>query len=215
MIGQPGSLVNTILVPSLAAAALLLGGAGQAFSQQMRGMDAGTATAYGTALGGQFSKTEGLQLKIELDLSQASGLQDDNTGIILVPAKGLTEEALPEAGKAESGAPLGYLFLTPRFNPLVDDRPPADEQLRVIDYGDGRVTSLILTARHVGGDEWKLLVFGAEQKPLIEAPIYPADESGPGTLSMRVEDVQDEKGTLVLTVFGKYEASITISYKKA
>ena len=200
---------------SLAWAAVLLC-ADAAFSQQMAAMDQGTASAFGAALAGELAKVDGLQLQIEYDPMQASGLLEGTSGIILVPAKGLKEEGFAEAGNAEAGAPLGYLFMTPRFNPLAGDNPAAEGELREIKYGsgDGRATALVLSAKHVAGDEWKLYVFGSGQAPLIEAPVFPADESKPGPLSMRVEDVQDQLATLVVTVFGRYEAPLTISYKK-
>jgi hypothetical protein len=215
IVRQVSQLSTLITVHASLAAAVWLGCATQAIAQQMTSMDSGTAAAYGAALSGEFVKQEGLQVQLDMDTVQTSGLLEGSTGIILVPAKGLDEDELEAAARPEAGAPLAYLFMTPRFNPLVDDKPADDDKLRFIEYGNGsRATALILTAKQVDGGDWRMFVFGKEPTPLLQIPIFPADEPKKGQVTMRVEDVQDEVGTLVVTVFGKYEAPIPISFKK-
>ena len=135
-------------------------------------------------------------------------------GIIVVPGKPLDEQDLQKAVESETGAPLAYLFLSPRFNPLESGKKLDAKKLRTVEYdanGEKKeATALILSVRHVEGDEWRLYVFGADKKPLVESKFFEADDEKDKRLVIRVQDVKDGRGTLVVTVMKKYEASIEI-----
>lgn len=206
---------------ALIAAFVMMTAAPTVFAQELSEMDPGTASIYGTVLAEQFAKKEGLQVKVDVDPQQAVGLVMESTGIILVPEKQLKD---PEEGEVnpdvatEVGAGLGYLFMSPRFNPHFGEDEDKAEKLHSLEItgpeGDTTpATGLLLAARRLEGDDWRLYAYGSDEKPLIDVPFFPAEEAKEGTVRLHVQDVQDEKGTLVITLFGKYEASFPINHR--
>lgn len=176
-------------------------------------MEPATAQTYGKHLAELFSKIKEQQIKVEPTPADSMGLLLGTEGIILVPAK-LAEDELGKLVESETGAPLGYLLLSPRFNPLEAGKKIDAAKLRTVQYeddGDTKdATALILAVRHVEGDDWRLYVYGADRKPLLDVKFFEADDELDKKLAMRVQDVKDGKGTLVVTVMKKYEASIEI-----
>lgn len=204
---------------------MLCGGAGflvlllavSASAQELTVMETETAREYGKLLSDQFAKTEGQQVKVDPSATEAAGLLLGGDGIIVVPSKKLDSDKVAPAVESETGAPLAYLFISPRFNPLDSGKPFDRKKLRTVKYGgdngqEREATSLILTVRHVNGDDWRLYVYGADKKPLIDAKFFEADEPKDINVGIHVTDVKDGKGTLVVTVLKKYEASFEIGH---
>jgi len=199
--------------------------ASPAFAEELKKMDADTAGVYGRFLSEQFAKVKDLQRKVEIDLEKAVGLTAGGEGIILVPTKKLKKGKEHPDAKTKQGAALAYLFLSPRFNPLKDGKSYESKKLRtvVLEGGDRKITAtaLVLALRHVKDDEWRLYVYGSEEKPLIDVRIFEADDDQKGSgqnktntpLDVHVQDVKDGKAALVITVYGKYEASLPIGHK--
>jgi len=111
-----------------------------------------------------------------------------------------------------------YLFMSPCFNPLVDGKPCPAEKLRRLKFTDGEgnereATCLLVTAKHVDGDDWRLYVFGADKKPLIDSRFGESLENAKGNLAIHVNNAKDHKANLVFTVFNKYSASFDIAHK--
>ena len=58
-----------------------------------------------------------------------------------------------------------------------------------------------------------MYVYGSGKKPLIDVKFFDAEDEKKGPMALHVQDVSDGKGTLVVTAFGKYEASFEIGHK--
>ena len=185
------------------------------YAEELSVMEADAVQGYGQYLSDKFTKIEGHQVKVEPDLAAASGLVLGGEGIILVPTK-IDENGDTSALETESGGPLAYLFLSPRFNPLASGSKIDAKKLRTVEYEDDgeskEATCLILALRHVEGDDWRLYVYGSEKEPVLEAKFAEAEQVKDKNLAFHVKDVKDGKGTLVVTVLKKYEASFAIGH---
>ena len=75
-------------------------------------------------------------------------------------------------------------------------------------------TCLLLAVRHVGGDDWRLYVYGAEKKPLIDVPFELAERPDSGPVEIDVENTSLSGGTLAITLFGKYKAGFKVGFQR-
>lgn len=189
--------------------------ASSARADELNEMGPEIAQGYGKFLTELFSKADGLQVKFEVDTDKAVGLVREDEGIILVPRKGLKDGDEPDpAVGTEKGAGLAYLFLSQRFNPTIDGKPVDGAKLRKLKLPDEReATALLVSVRRVGDDDWRLYVFGADAKPLIDTSFAgAADNKGTG-INVKVRDPKNGIATLVVNLFGKYEAGFPIGHK--
>lgn len=163
-------------------------------------------------------ETKEPQVKFEGNPEKAVGLHADRDGIIMVPIKTLKEGSPDKAVETENGAGICYLFMSPKFNPLVEGKPVDAKKLRTVkfqdrDGNDREATALLVTVKHVEGDDWRLYVFGADKKPLIESRWGTANDNAEGDLAMAVTGAKDKKANLVFTLFNKYSAAIEIAHE--
>ncbi len=196
------------------ASLVLLAYASAALAENLGSLDASTAQAYAQHLVEKMADVEGQQVKVEADPASAQGLSADDEGVILVPAKGFKEgEENPEVHN-EKGAGVALLFMSPRFNPVLDGKPVSQDKLHTISYTDGngdekKATCLILAIRNIAGDDWRLYAYGKDAKPLIDSKFGESFGESEGPLAIDA-DTTDKESFLVLTVFGKYSASFKI-----
>jgi hypothetical protein len=183
-------------------------------------MDADTAKEYGGMIAGLFAKElKNPQVKIDGDLDKAVGLVNLTTreGIIAVPVKNFKEDLENKQLETDNGMGLCYLFLSQTFNPVIDGKPVDLKKLRTVKFTDADgnerlATCLLCSAKH-DGDDWKLYVFGSDKQPLVQSPFGEASDAPKGDLALTIQDPTPEKGQLVLNLFGKYSASITVGLK--
>lgn len=196
------------------AAALGLVLAATAEAQQLQPMEPGMAQAYAKHLADEFAKVKDTPVKVDVDASKAVGLVDGREGIIIVPVKGLKEGEVDKEVYLDRGAGLAYLFLSPRFNPVINGKVIPADKLRTVKYDDEgeekEATCLLLSVRNVDGDDWRLYGYGAGQKPLVDTRFIEAEGGSEGDLTVSVKDAKDGKQTLVVTLFGKYSAEFAI-----
>lgn len=195
----------------------------QVQAQELTPADGEIAQQYGTILAEQFAKdvTEP-QVKVDPNFEKAGLLALGMEGLLIIPAKGLDPATATENPDADSekGAGLGILFVSPRFNPLIDGKPIEESKLRTLTFSDGqgteqKATVLLLAAKHVEGEDWRLYVYGSEDKPLIEAQLGPAEEVGDpekDVLTLHPKDVKDNKAQLEVKIFGIYSGSFEIGH---
>jgi hypothetical protein len=157
-------------------------------------------------------------VKVEPDPGKANGVhKPEEVGVLIVPQKGLTEDKLRDAAKAEAGAGVAFLF-TYRLVPVVNGTAVAKEKMRSVtftnDNGDKiEIHCLILAVRHVSDKERRLYVYGIDSKPLIDIPM--SENAGPGTqpAAVEVKEIQDQAGKLFVTLFGKDRASFKVMHQ--
>jgi len=195
--------------------------ASPAFSQELGEADADIAQLYATLLTESLEDVEGKQVEVEPDIEGTVLLALGMEGILIVPTVGLDPEAAigDPAAQSDAGAPLAVMFMSPRFNPLIDGEAIEEDKLRSITFADGegneqKATMLLLSAHNIEGDDWRLNVFGAEEKPLIEAQFGGAEDipDEEETINIMVGEVEDNKALLTVRVFGLYTASFEIGH---
>jgi hypothetical protein len=202
--------------------ACLVFGAGSAASvdDPLEPIPAELIEKVGKRLIDETAKFDKPQVKIEAELSKAYGLhKPGEAGMLVVPQKDLKEsEELAAKFKTEKGAPLAILF-TYRLTPVVDGKVADDSRVREIKFIDDEgaarpVQAMLLSVRQVG-DDYRLYAWGYEDKPLVDAKFSQTDSGGPEPVGLSVKDLDEgtRQGTLVVTVFGKYQASIRMQHK--
>ena len=174
------------------------------------------AQKYGALLAEQADKIEKPQVKVQANAEKANGVHvPEELGLLVVPQQDLEEnEELVAKLNAESGTPLGYLFAL-RVVPIVNGERIDASRLRTVtisDEGGGaaaEVFVLLLAGRQLAEDDYRLYVYGKDKKPLVDAKFSEGSGPGPEPLAVEVKDVNEEsrQGKVVITVFGKYQAS--------
>lgn len=154
-------------------------------------------------------------VKFEVDPDRATGLHAGDDGILIVPVKGLKEGEVNPAVETGNGGGLCYLFLSPCFAPVVDGKAIEGRKLRTVKFNDGNgvereAICLIVTVRHVDGDDWRLYGFGADKAPVINSRFSDATDGGEGALTIAVKGDKENTSNLTLTLFKKYSASFSI-----
>ena len=203
----------------LFATVSLLWFATAARADDLEQIEADSAQKYAKHLTELFQKeTKEPQVKFEVNPDKATGLHAGKDGIIVVPIKTLKEGEVDPAVQTECGGGVCYLFCSQCFHPLVDGKPVDEKNLRKVKFKDGEgndqeAACFLVTARHVDGDAWKLYVFGADKKPLVESSWGESTENKEGDLAIHVRDAKDNKASLVFTLFNKYSSSIAIAHK--
>jgi hypothetical protein len=194
----------------LCAALIALQGFGSAIrAGEMQQMSSESSQRYGQHLSELFEKeNRERQVKFEVDPTQATGLHEDQDGILVVPIKGLKEEVIDPAVVSENGGGLCYLFLSPCYTPVVDGKPIDGKKLRRVKFKNGQgddreAICLVVTVKHVGGDDWRLFAFGAEKTPVIDSRISESQENVDRTLAIQVGGAKDNKANLALTLYKK------------
>lgn len=192
-----------------------------ALAQGLETLDSERAQRVAELLVQKAALIESPQVKIEAEPSRAAGLTFKQEGILVVPKNALKEEDKQENADVdtERGAGLAYLFMTQAFCPVVEGRPAKADGLRTVKVVDRQgtertVTCLLLAVRRITDEDWRLYVYGANKKPLVDAPFDEAERPNSGPVAIDVENASNDKGTLAVTVFGKYKAGFTIAYQR-
>lgn len=157
------------------------------------------------------------QAKFEVDPSQATGVRAGQDGIILVPAKGLKEGNVDPAVETECGGGLCYLFMSPCFAPTVSGKPVDLKKLRTVKFDNGQgeqreAICLLVTVKHVEGDDWRLFGYGPDKSPVINAQFGLAD-AAPDKQPLALKVSGKDNSKLELTLYKKYSAFFNIASK--
>jgi len=190
-------------------------GAVPALAEQLKEFEPQRAQRAAEILVSAAGKIEGPQVKIAADVSKAVGLRLRDDGILAVPQKGLDEEKEDAAVNTDPGAALGYLFMSPGFSLVVQDRCVEAQKLRNVAITDNQGTErtiacFLLAVRQVDDENWRLYVYGADKKPLVDVAFAEATVERPAPVALDIESVSGIRGTLVVTVLGKYRAGFPL-----
>lgn len=184
-------------------------------AEKLAELDSWTAKEYAQYLVEMLAEVKGQQIKVDADAEEAFGLAAGSEGIILVPIAGLKEEEEDADVHTEKGSGLACLFLSPRFNPIVDGKQIPQEKLLTIKYSDDSgveqlATCLLLAARNVAGDDWRLYAYGKDAKPVVDAPFKMVEHQTDKPIAIAVKEAGENDATLEFTLFGKYGANFKI-----
>lgn len=191
-------------------------------ADDVKSIPADEVTKWGARFAKLADKIENPQIKIVADAGNANGVHvPDKFGIMIVPQQELKEsEELAARFKSDSGAALAYLFAY-HMVPVVDGQQIEADRLRSISFADEQGTersvyTFLLTVRQLPEGDYRLYVYGKDEKPIVDARF--SEGAGPGPEPVAVEikdsDKQTREGKVVVTVFGKYEASFRARYKE-
>jgi len=186
-------------------------------------LEAGFAEEFGKRFVAVADQFEQPQIKIQADPRKANGVHvPDKVGVLVVPQKDLQEsEELAAQFKTDKGAALGLLFMYHAV-PVLDDKAVDVGQLRPVKFtdDDGKehtVYALLLAVKQVAEGDYRLQAYGNDPKPLIDAK-FSQEEGGnvaqPVAVAIKDASEDTQRGKLVVTVFGKYQASFPCGYKE-
>lgn len=158
----------------------------------------------------QVGEVKDAQLKITPDVEHADALKAGEAGILVLPDKKLTAEALEKAGT--EFVPVGQLYFK-SVAPAKDGRVTANDKLRVVTFDDKgnsiRIPLCLLGARKRDG-QLELVVFGNEKTPLAQLPLKKAEGSSGNPIELSGEKQGDDTGALTLSLVGKYKAVLLV-----
>lgn len=151
---------------------------------------------------------------VDADVDKAAGIKGGGeVGLMAIPERKLTGEALANAGKGVSA--LGQLWMR-NVVPIVNNAAAAPSQLRTVTVRDAdqeakvEVYFLAVTKTDDGGLE--LGLYAKEKEALVKVPLVKTDAPG-NTMPIALDGHKEGEntGVLVVTVFGSYKADITVT----
>jgi len=160
------------------------------------------------------------KIKVEADVEKANGVHlPKKLGALIVPQKDLKESAeLAAKFQAEPGAPIGYLFMY-HLLPIVDGKKIDAAKMKSVSFkdndgGEHALHIVSLVVRQLSGDDYRLHVYGADAKPLVDVKFAEGTGPGPEPAAVELKDTKDatKEGNVVITVFGKYQAKFPAAY---
>ena len=95
------------------------------------------------------------------------------------------------------------------------------DRLRTVKVSDNRGeehTAFVfaLAARQLADDDYRLWVYGAGNKPLVDVPFSEGTTTGSAPVVVEVKRPDEAKmqGDVAITVFGKYQATFRAGYRE-
>lgn len=173
------------------------------------------ARKFGKLLSDEAAKIEKPQVKVEADPEKAVGVHSPTkAGLLVVPQKDLIESAELDAKfDGERGAPIANLFLY-HISPVVEGKPADASALRTVTVKDDdgnshTINHLFLAVKRVAADDYRLQAYGHQDKPIVDAKFMQITDTGMGPITVGVKDLDEvtKQGSIVITVFGKFQAT--------
>jgi outer membrane protein assembly factor BamB len=162
-------------------------------------------------------------VKFSVDVNNGVGFYEGGDGIIGLPAKDLSDEAVSKAARSPAGAPVCRISMSQRFQLVVDGKPVSRNRvhhLRSVSVdGLEHWTAVFSCAiKEKTGGERELWVYGKDQEPIYKAPFKPsvsqrldrAVAGSSGALALEAASVGDEKLVLDVKLLGKYVAELEL-----
>ena len=189
-------------------------------AQEITEMEPGRAEKAAQLLSEAAGKLTKTIVKVQPDIAKAAGLRLRKDGILVVPQKDLTEESKSDdATKTPTGAGFAYLFFSSNFQLVTDGKPVPHEKVHRLKIAPRQdeieVSCVMLSARQINEDEWQMHVYGPDKKALTKSAFedVKSDEDGDKqTIALSIKREQGTRGKLVVTLWGKYSASVEVQY---
>jgi hypothetical protein len=157
------------------------------------------------------SDQENLPLKIEIDSAKAVGMTVKEYGTVVLPAKGLTVDALAKAGS--DILPVGYMWLK-GLVPVADGKRLGDDKRRVVKVAMEKeehiLQLLTLGLRKNAEGKFELVVFAKDKDAVMTLPLKeePNEQTLPVAVNMR--QGTDSLGLIDLHIEGKLHAVMPV-----
>jgi hypothetical protein len=152
-----------------------------------------------------------LPFAVEIDAEKPVGIKGDDAGLIILPDKRLSADALANAGKTIT--PVAQLW-TYKVNFVTNGVSVENSRLRTLTIGDGDKTRyvqlfLVGVAKNEQGAT-ELVIFGKGSEPVLRAPLTKAS-GGKQELPIEVSGRKAGEGAaaLTLSLSGQYTAELT------
>ena len=153
------------------------------------------------------------QIKLDLDSPKSTGIKgSNNIGLIAIPDKQLTADALAKVGT--NLVPVGQLWLR-GIAMYSKGEILRGDKLRNVTVRDNdkeaRLQLYLLGARR-SDQGMELVIFAMDKKPLLVVSLEPAESAGefPIEVTGKGEKGKKDSAMLIVNLVGKYRASISI-----
>ena len=161
--------------------------------------------------------------KFSVDVDNGVGFYDGGDGIIGLPAKDLSEEAVSKAARSPAGAAACRISMSQRFQLVVDGKPISRNRVHHLRFvsvdGLEHWTAIFsCTMKEKSGGERELWVYGKDKEPIYKAPLKESDPvqrpfravGSSDAVALAAASVGNEKLVLDVTLLGKYTAELEL-----
>ena len=151
---------------------------------------------------------------VDPDVTKPMGIKaDGETGLVAVPDKKLTVEVLAAAGKDIT--PVGHVWMR-NVVPVVNNGAPDPANLRTVGVSDGdkevKVEVYYLGVAKTDAGALELGLYAKGKEPLVKVPFVKTDAAAsPTPIALDGRKEGENRGVLVITIFGSYKADVTVT----
>ncbi len=151
---------------------------------------------------------------VEANAEKAVGIRaTGDTGLLAIPDRKLTVEALANAGKEPLA--IGQLWMR-NVVPAVNDVSADPALLRTVNVRDGeheaKVETYFLGVSKTETGALELGLYAKEKAPLVKVPLVKTDASTSAVpLALDGHKEGENTGLLVVTILGSYKADVTVT----
>lgn len=162
----------------------------------------------------QFGSPGDAPFAVDADAGKAAGIKaGGDTGLLAIPDRKLTVEAVAGAGKAVTGA--AQLWMR-NVVPAVNNAAADPAKLRTVTFRDGdneaKVEAYFVGIAKTDGGALELSLFAKDKEPLVKVPLVKTDAAANAVpIALDGHKEGENTGVLVVTIFGSYKADITVT----
>jgi len=196
------------LIPSLLVIAAC------AVAQEIQQMPAEQAGKIGRRLTAALGSPADAPFAVDPEVEKPAAIKGSGeTGLVALPDRKLTPEALAAAGKETTA--LGHLWMR-NVVPAMNSSAPDPAKLRTVAIPDDgkevKVQVYFLGVKKGESGTLELGIFGKDKEPLVKVPLVKTDAAASSTpIALDGHKEGENAGVLVITVFGSYKADVTVT----
>ncbi len=154
----------------------------------------------------------GTPIPTDVDLKRAIAIRDGEFGGMVLPEAKLTAAQI--AGAKEEIVPVGQLWMY-NLAPMRNGSAISSDSLRLAkvsnDGNEVKLPQCALGARRNSSGALELVVFGKSKEPLLAVPLKALDDQQPQAGIQIKAERESDSGKVILTIAGKYEATIQVT----
>jgi len=169
------------------------------------------AQKYARLLVDKTAKAADLQLRLEPDADKPFGLKHDEFGVLIIPAKSLSEKSLEKVGKDVQ--PVGQLWAR-NLTLMHKDKAVANDKLRLVKINiedqDHSLPFFLVGVRKKADANLELVVYAKDKEPLLAVPLKKVETKQELPIELEGKN-EDDRGTVTLNILGKYQAQLVMT----